>query len=319
MSQPKLSEVRRLRNGKTVVLSGNRRKLEPGYVEKQSSECNLSPLPCEDNYCARKQCHTGPTVSSKEKTNRRKQTSKKKSSKLVQPPDNGDVCLPRVTRSKAKLMGQNGEGDSEAIVLPTSSDAPQSSHNQTMDDAETHQKTLTSKAQIKYNKPTDCSCTARGANCQTSERRLLSSNNRDKKSIPVHNHGCVNGSRKQQHCSGFSCGEESQPLSDVTNSSCDDIFADGTRPSFIQSSSQTRVYQLVAGKKNKKPRKQQPRKTAMHVKKLSTTGDAENHPISDQESASSQGSAQNDHCLRQYHPCKASQHMKTSGEYGVSH
>ncbi|XP_065885448.1 uncharacterized protein [Dysidea avara] len=309
--------VRRLRNGKAVVLSGNHRGKGLGDAKKHSGECNLSSLPSEDTHYTHGQCHNGHMESSQEETEGQKWPSKKKAGKRSQTAEKGAVYPTRVTRSKTKLMTQNDGVDNEAPVVP-SLDAPHSSRDQTMDDTETNQKILTSKAQIKYNKSTGCSRKVKDANYSTSERHLLTTNNRAKNSIPQQN-GCLNGSHQHQHTSGLPSEEISQPLSDVTNSTCDDIFGDVPRPSFIHSSSQNRVYQLVAGKKNKKTRKQQPRKTAMHGKKHGTGGDAENHPTSDQDTASSQASTQgdqHDNCLRQCHHRKASQHIKTSGEDG---
>ena len=310
--------VRRLRNGKAVVtvISGNHKKEGPGDAEKQSSDHNLSSLLPENTHYMHEQHHTVPIKSSQD---RQKQPPKKKASKRTQATKEGVVHPPRVTRSKTRLMTQNGS--IATVVSPLSSDTPLDSRDQTMGDAETHQKTHTRKARVKYNKPSGCSATVKDANCSTSEDHLLTTNNRDKNSIPQQN-GCLNGSHEKQHSSSLPSEESSsQPLSDVTNSTCDGIFADVIRPSFIHSSSQNRVYQLVAGKKNKKPRKQQPRKTAMHGKNH-TIG--EDHPSSDQlqDTATSQESTPNDghdNCLRQCHNRKASQHMKTSGEDGVSH
>jgi len=307
--------VRRLRNGKAVVMviSGNYKKEGPGDAEKQSGDDNLSSLPSKDTRYMREQHHTVPMKSSQD---RQKQSSKKKASKHTQAAEERVVHPPRITRSKTKLMTQNGSV--ATVVLPLSSDTPLDSRDQTMGDAETHQKTHTRKVRVKYNKPSGCS-TVKDANCSTSEDHSLTTNNRDKNSIPQQN-GCLNGSHEVQHTSSLPSEESSsQPLSDVTNSTCDDIFADVIRPSFIHSSSQNRVYQLVAGKKNKKPRKQQSRKTAMHGKKH-TIG--ENHPSSDHDTATNQESTPSDghdNCLRQSHHRKASQHTKTSGEDGVSH
>jgi len=308
-------DVRRLRNGKEVVISGSHQKQKLSGTKKQPGECNLALLPSEDTHYMHEQYQTGPMNSSQEEeSDRQKQPTKKKASKHNQAAEKVAVRPPHITRSRAKLMAQNGE---VPTVLPLLlSDKPPDSRDQTMGDTETHQKTRTSKAQVKYNKPLDCSVAVKDANYLTSKRLLLASNNRGKNSIPQQN-SCHKGSHEEQHASSLPSEESlSQPLGDVTNSSCDDIFADITRPSFIHlSSSQNRVYQLVAGKKNKKPRKQQSRKA---VKKHTIAVDAENHPSRDQDQGSTT-TYQHDNCLRQCHHCKASQHTRTSGEDGVSH
>lgn len=247
--------VRLDRNGKDVTLPGNQET--PGAVNEAQKLPHKVSLPYVDDGVDSSRSHH-------QDGGKHCAPSKRPSRKMSQQQQDKNANNPiRVTRSTSKMMAaQVTTGNSKA---PNKLDDDRCVDSLSADDV----KDSTNHGQIKYNKSRGFPATAKATNLTRSEMNSIFTNN----GIKCDGHHCttVNGDvNKGSHIVDHILNDSLLPLQDVTNSSSN---GDTTGTAVAKSQAQTRVYDLVAGKKSKKGKRQQLRKTAQvpHKKKPNTT------------------------------------------------
>ena len=237
------------RNGKDVMLPGNQET--PAAVDEAQKLPDEVSLPYVDN---------GVDDSSSHHQNggKHRASSKRPSRKMSQQQQDNNVNHPvRVTRSTSKMMA--------AQVTTGNSEAPNKRSDHSKQDVEGDDiKPSNGHGQLKYNKSGGFSATTNSTNWTGSEMNSIFTNNGTK----YNGDPCSSMNsdvNKGSHTVGHILNDSLLPLQDVTNSSSNSDTIVAPKP-------QPRVYDLVAGKKSKKG-KRQLRKTVQvpHKKKLNTS------------------------------------------------
>ena len=240
------------RSGKDVTLPGNQET--PGAVDEAQKLPHKVSLPYVDS--SRSHHQDGGKHCGASKRPSRKMSQQQQDKNAIA---NNPI---RVTRSTSKMMaaqvtaGNKQSGDSRQYVDSLPADDIKDSTN-------------TDHGQIKYNKSRGFPATAKATNWTRSEMNSIFTNNGTK--CDGHHCSTVNSDvSKGSHIVDHILNDSLLPLQDVTNSSSN---GDTTGTAVAKPHAQTRVYDLVAGKKSKKGKRQQPRKIAqvVHKKKLNTT------------------------------------------------
>ena len=182
----------------------------------------------------------------------------------------------RVTRSTSKLMGTQAAAESIQVRNR------QSYHNG--QDVSGGDIENTDAGQIKYNKSRGFPATVKATNWTRSEMNRVFTNNGTK----CNEHSCrrVNSDvTKGSHVVDHILNDSLLPLHDVTNSDSTGSDATITTATVAKPHAQTRVYDLVAGKKSKKGKRHQPRKTVpvQHKKKLNPSDENETSTLTTME------------------------------------
>ena len=240
------------RNGKDVTLPGNQEI--PAAVDEAQKLPDKVSLPYVDN-------GVDDIGSHHQDGGKHHASSKRPSRKMSQQQQDKNVNHPvRVTRSTSKMMA--------AQVTAGKSEAPNKQLDHSRQDVDSltandvKHSTNSGHGQIKYNKSRGFPVTAKVTNWTRSEMNSIFTNNGMK--YDGHHNSDVN---KGSHIVDNILNDSLLPLQDVTNSSSNsDTVA-------AKPHAQARVYDLVAGKKSKKGKRQQPRKTVQvpHKKKLNTS------------------------------------------------
>lgn len=241
---------------KHVTLPGNQGAGEVHELHNQTAS-----LPCmADNTSS----HHQDGVTDVDQHGKR-HASKKRPSRKVSAQQKDSLPPVRVTRSTSKLMAQQPT----AAAVGVTSGQRSCDQNAVMEDnpvtKQSHCNVHTEASQIKYNHNGFSKVT----NWTVPEKRTFTNNGT---TCDTHHSICMNrnGSNKGSHfiSDDDTSSDSVQPLQDVTNST-NDTTAVGRPHHFTQSG---RAYDLVAGKKSKKgKRQQQVRKTQPHKKKHTTS------------------------------------------------
>lgn len=264
-------------NGKdseVVMLPSNQDKPAPGEMQTLLKQVSL---PYVESSGDGNQSHHQDGVADVKQHGKHHPSSKRPGRKVSQQQEEKTNHPVRVTRSTSKLMAQLMAGSSEVSdkkshhnghhngrAMENSADEISQSQHSTDDDC----------GQIKYNKSRGFPATAKVTNWTRSEMNRIFTNNGTKHN--GHQSSTVNRNdvNKRSHITdGHILTDPLQPLLDVTNSSTSSDTTANIKPL-----AQARVYDLVAGKKSKKGKRQQPRKAVLvpHKKKLTTSEEIEN-------------------------------------------
>ena len=236
----------------------------------------------------------------------------KRASRKMSQQENKETTHPvRVTRSTSKLMAAQVTAESSQVS---------SKHNgcRTVDNSagehiQSQCSTNSTDGQIKYNKSKGFSVTARATNWTRSEMNKMFTNkgmNEDGHHSNKVNRDDVN---MRSHIAGdHIVNDLAKPLHNVTNS------LGGSSDTTATVKPQARVYDLVAGKKSKKGKRQQPRKAVLlpHKKKPSAPEESENTATSTtapkEGLACANGGNSVRHVKDTLHHGQASQHCRSS-------
>ena len=180
----------------------------------------------------------------------------------------------RVTRSTSKLMGAQVAAENSQVCNRQAKGQDASSGDIENIDA----------GQIKYNKSRGFPATVKTTNWTRSEiNGIFTNNGRKCNEISC---GRVNSDiTKGSHVVDHILNDSLLPLHDVTNSDSTGSDATITTATVAKLHTQTRVYDLVAGKKSKKGKRYQPRKTipVLQKKKLNTSDGNETSTLTTEE------------------------------------
>ena len=242
------------RNGKDVTLPGNQET--PGAVDEAQKLPHKVSLPYVDDGVDSSRSHH-------QNGGKHCAPSKRPSRKMSQQQqDKNANNLIRVTRSTSKMMAAQVTAGNSKAPAKQLDDSRQCVDSLSADDS-----TNTNHGQIKYNKSRGFPSTAKATNWTRSEMNSIFTNN----GIKCDGHHCrtVNSEvNKGSHVVDHILNDSLLPLQDVTNSSSN---GDTTGTTVAKPHAQTRVYDLVAGKKSKKGKRQQLRKAAQVPHKKKTT------------------------------------------------
>jgi len=289
------------RDSQVVMLPGDQGDSVPGEAQKSPDKASL---PYVDNCIDTTGSHHQDGVADVNQHGGKHLTQRKSS----QQQQKKNVHYPaRVTRSTSRLIAQLKKENTKQR-----SDYGDQTVDNSSDDQSCYTSNTCGSGQIKYNKSKGFSAQPKVTNWTRSEINGIFTNNGTKcksyQSRTMNSNDGNNGS----HFVDCISTDSFQPLQDVSNSN------DKTTARPVHShNSQGRVYDLVAGKKSRKGKRQQLRKAAplvAHKKKLSSSSEGIEITKSSGEQHLESADSNNTTCVRPHHEQASQEHSKHSGE-----